>query len=1802
MALSNFIQISDALIEFNAELESELLHQSAIHSLEVHRDELREIWQRVKPKYEASLAELAAADDKRDIETLKARYQTTYRTYVHGIAKISEVIESKRSAAVSPPNPTRLEFSSSPNVNLPPCDTDLFHGDYLSWPSFRDLFTALYINNTRLSPVEKLFHLNSKTRGEAREIVRKAPLTNEGFELAWRALEVRFDNKRLLLNSQLKTLFNLPGITVESSESIKQIQSTINGIIASLKLYSIDIKSWNPIFVYVCSMRLPEITLSLWEQSVKNKSDFPSWTELDSFLTCRFQTLETVRDFGFPSTSQSISNSKNENVGKSMPKNSSSKRVNSYRNGVVIPNCKLCPNENHTIRLCSKFHNMTYADRLTTVKQLKLCLNCFSKGHLVKDCKSAFNCQKCNRRHNTLLHQDCNEEMEIPETDQKSIQSTSNGDSIVPIQSCFAANSKTVLLGTAMVGIRHNGEIFKARALFDSGSEASFLSEHLFNLLKLKARKFMAHISGLNGTLSAKAQKICMLQITSPMTSGFDLEAPIIVIPKLTSSLPTFSVSEEMFSTLPDIHLADPEFYRSSYIDILIGADLIPQVMLNGIINPVCGSLLAQETVFGWILTGPIPKEPISVFRTTVSLPDDIALDELVSKFWELEDLPRVKPISDMDKYCEDMFVETTTRNEAGRYIVTLPFKPEFPSGIQLGQSQKIALSQYIRNENRLLRDIELKRQYDAVLAEYIELGHMKRVRDIDFTPKSNFHYLPHHAVVRPNSVTTKVRVVFNASNPTSNGMSLNDVLHPGPSLQKDLCTLLLQWRFYKVVFNSDIEKMYRQICVHPKHTTFQRILYRKSPYDEIEEFELQTVTFGVNCAPFLALRTIQQQATDVRLQYPLASEILESSMYVDDVLGGSHDILSATKTQKELISALGTAGFLLRKWTSNSKEFLKSIPKDHLLNSEFLEFEDSSKAKTLGVRWNAKLDDFYFVAGQLDANSDPTKRNILSNISKLFDPAGWLCPFIVLAKLLMRDVWLSKVGWDDPLPPNLLAAWHSFLGNYSRIGDIRIPRWIHFTPESDMELHGFCDASEKAYAIAIYVRVAAPSGEIVTHLLMSKSRVAPLKTISIPRLELCGAALLAEAIESILPSIPNCKVFCWTDSTIVLAWLMKPAFQWKTFVANRVSKICEVVPVDHWGHVESRQNPADLASRGVFPDELIQNDLWWFGPLWLRHPSSLWPIKNGLPIDETLLEAKTIHSHFTYFQNYQDPLDRFSSLGRALRVMAYVYRFISNCRASADITSRTHSLTNDEIQDVRDRLIVLSQKLFYPTEYKALSNGEQITSTSSLLTLNPFCDPKGLLRICSRIAHSESLTYNERYPIILPYHGTFSRLLILFIHCITLHGGNSLMLRMLRLQFWIPKAKILIKACVHNCKICVISKHKLRTQLMGTLPPERTTLSRPFTNTGIDFAGPFDIKNYSARSCTITKGYVCLFVCFATRAIHLELTSSLTTSAFLAAFHRFSSRRGCPLKIFSDNGKTFVGASKEVAKNFLQRSRDETLFQFSYQRLSWHFIPPGAPHMGGLWEAGVKSFKAHFRKMAGCHKFTFEEFTTILSRIEACSPLSENPDDLLALTPGHFLTGGPLLSPAEPDESETTISVVNRWRRVVALSQQFSIRWKHEYLKELHKRIKWKRPQPNIQIGSMVVVRDDCLPPQEWKLGRISKIYYGKDDLVRVVDITTQRGTITRPVVKVVFTLTECHLFYPALAVPRQTKIITLAESVHKTTVFISQKEFQHAQGPCGSQFVVASNAVIIHLVTTTARSKTQNPLHNINMLHQSQ
>ncbi|KAI8424132.1 hypothetical protein MSG28_002728 [Choristoneura fumiferana] len=484
------------------------------------------------------------------------------------------------------------------------------------------------------------------------------------------------------------------------------------------------------------------------------------------------------------------------------------------------------------------------------------------------------------------------------------------------------------------------------------------------------------------------------------------------------------------------------------------------------------------------------------------------------------------------------------------RFIVRLPFKG---NQAELGDSRELATRRLLSLERRLNKNTPLKAEYQKVLNEYFTLNHMEPVSG---TPGCGKYYLPHHCVIKEDSSTTRVRVVFDASMPSSTGVSLNNVLHAGPKLQQSIVDILLRFRFNSVAFMCDIKAMYRQVLVHPDDRDYQLILWRQNSDDPIQEFRLRTVTFGVSSSPFLAMRCVLQLAEEGQLTHPDASKILRNQIFVDDVVSGAPDLETARMYRRQLIGLLLQGCFELRKWSSNNADFLADLPDDVCQSPMSFEPENEGSVKVLGLKWNPVSDAFTYHGKIL--NTGMTKRAVLANIACIYDPCGWLMPVIFTAKAFMQRLWLLGIGWDDPLPNEEQVDWLAFIEDFSKLSDITLSRFILPADGINFQLHGFCDASLKGYAAVVYLRVERTDGEVQVHLLLSKSKVSPLKTkMTIPRLELCGALILSRLLKhcSELLEVPH-KVVAWCDSSIALSWIRAPVHQLKMFEGNRVSQI----------------------------------------------------------------------------------------------------------------------------------------------------------------------------------------------------------------------------------------------------------------------------------------------------------------------------------------------------------------------------------------------------------------------------------------------------------------------------------------------------------------------------------------------------------------------------------------------------------------------------------------------------------------------
>lgn len=1381
-----------------------------------------------------------------------------------------------------------------------------------------------------------------------------------------------------------------------------------------------------------------------------------------------------------------------------------------------------------------------------------MCFNCLGRNHTVYDCKNTARCKYCGRKHHSLLHLPGEPE----NRSQVTTPSVKQHDKPIrdsPITSCLATGeatkSRQVLLPTALVNIEsHNGQVQIIRALLDQGSQACFVTEATVQLLQLKKIPVTGMISGVGQKENVTIKSMVRLIIQSRVDQQFKIQTNAYVLRNITSYLPETKVNSIDWIDLPELTLADPQFNVSNKINILLGADVYSKIMKEGLKRSPSGTLIAQSTTLGWIISGVVqPEEEAGNSSTTISVMHaQINIDDYLKRFWEIEEQPtEVKTIlTEEEQKCEDLFTETTVRSDDGRYVVKLPFRDAVPT-CKNGGSRNIAIARLKSLEKRFARNQDLKEKYTEVIDEYLQLDHMREVKAED-TKKEEAIYLPHHAVIREDRSTTKVRVVFNASEKNKNGVSLNNMLMVGPRLQADLRHTVMRWRVHPIALITDIVKMYRQVRVSDDDVMFQRIVWRDDPEKEIKDYELLTLTFGTACAPHLAVRALQQTAHNEGHNYSVAAEKVFKNFYMDDLMAGCNDLEEGIKLYTELTDLLEKSGFKLQKWNSNSKELLQKIytataEKEEQINGKQEENAENNKhdnkeekqkqeieikqnkeieikmdanQKILGLTWNRNDDKIQYSVTLPPMTTGPiTKRIVIADISRLFDPLGWIAPSIIIAKIFIQKLWLTGLGWDDKLNEVLVDEWCTYRKELADLTKIEVPRWMSSRSDDIItELHGFSDASKAAYSAVVYLRGVDAKGEVHTTLIVAKTRVAPIKQISIPRLELCGAVLVSKLLleSAEVLGIPKNNIRAWTDSTIVLAWLNSHPSRWKTFVGNRVAEVLTSLNSWQWSHVSTKMNPADSASRGMLPSALVDNTLWFSGPSFLREKE----VQYTKPKDCNVTLEEVINTNIATVQ--EEPiLTRFSFLQRLQRVLAYCKRFTTKDN------TKTKYLQKKELDEVLQRCLKITQKDHFDTEYDLLETKGTIQGQNSKLkTLCPYLDSNGLIRVSGRIQRAQ-LDDNTKHPVILPKDAHLTKLIVAEAHLKTLHGGPSLMMNYLRSAYWIIGARNLVKHHIHKCVVCVRQRANINNQLMGSLPSARCVPARPFFNSGVDYAGPINIRTTKGRGHRAYKGYICLFICMATRAIHLEVVSDMTTQAFLAAFKRFVWRREHCAHIWSDNGTTFVGASKELKEIVtIEKSAAEHL---ENSGTKWHFIPPRAPNFGGLWEAGIKSTKFHLKRVIGDASLTYEELSTLLCQVEAClnsRPLSvidtTEPGEPLPLSPGHFLIGEHILTVPENSYEHSNVNCLTRWQFVQKMLSTFWRRWSSQYLSTLMQRYKWtsKNPEPN--VGDVVLVKEDDLPPSRWLLGRIVEKHPGCDNLTRVVTLRTKASNFKRPICKI--------------------------------------------------------------------------------------
>lgn len=1245
-----------------------------------------------------------------------------------------------------PPKIASANTCMLPSIKLPS-----FDGKIEKWLEFINVYNSLVHNNLNLDSIQKFHYLKSALSNEALSVISGFEIYPENYQLAYDALYSRYQNPRRLASIYLNSILKFKPLASPSLEGLKLFLTTHQTSVNAIKALAIDDLSDFLMFSLAIN-NLDDHHRRAFENKYSNNV-IPKYEQLMEFATQQVRTYE-LSDYSDKYRSKPVSSKFQNSKQQVLLVNSKSQPIQMPPSNVNSASCCIECKGNHLLCQCAKFKERTIPSRYEFLKVNKRCFNCLGK-HFRSLCSSKATCRFCkSNKHHSLLHHENANKISAPGMNSSNVQTseslTQNASSSINVTpdnsavSCMlnnnASNSEQILLGTVQILIKSNmGNFVKIRAIIDPGSQISAITQSCVKCLGLKSKPSRLVISGIGQAAALSRGSVRCLLRSRYSTDSFVTEA--VILPTITGKLPIAPLSDEIYKRFQNLKLADDNFNIPAPIDFLIGADLYPQILASDLSKPILGNPSAINTVFGWVIIGSIgnnspPTSATSLF-TVASITEDL------QRFWEIEEVVSTISPDPLDNIAEQHYVDTHYRDKEGRYVVSLPFKPSSPP---IAENRNRAYKCLLNLEKRLKFDPDKSESYSKFMSEYLALGHMS------YASNASSYVLPHHCVVKETSSTTKVRVVFNGSDPDSTGVSLNSRLLPGPKLQLDITDIVLSFRCHRVALCGDIKMMYRQISLHPDDRKFQHIFYRSNSDNIVKEVELNTVTYGLTSSSFLAQRTLRQLVIDSDATESPAGKAIFFQTYMDDIITGAKDVPTAVKLRKELQLLLAGGCFELRKWSSNEPQVLADLPPDELESPLVFSIEDSG-VKILGLYWDPKQDVFSYFVRPFDDRF--TKRTLLSYIAKIYDPMGFITPFSFAMKEIIQKLWLAKLEWDTPMPPVLVTQWKRVIANITCLASLKIPRCIFPHDVMDYRLAGFCDASQTGYAAALYICCRFHTGWSC-NLIKAKSKVAPLKSLTIPRLELCAALLLSKLVKSVqtegTPFFP-CDVYLFSDSEIVLSWLYTPPYKLKTFVANRIVNISENVPLAIWCHVSSELNPADLASRGLTPSELMDSrtyQFWFNGPEFLKSELDYWPppFKLNVVNCDTLPEVKievTSCVCETPTRTLSDFIAESNNFNRLRRVVAWMNRFIHNCKVKKG-TPRllSNSLSSSELEYATLTLVRVSQLDYFSDIISSLQSGKAIPLR--LRSLTPFIDPVGLVRVGGRLAHS-SLEYDSLHP-----------------------------------------------------------------------------------------------------------------------------------------------------------------------------------------------------------------------------------------------------------------------------------------------------------------------------------------------------------------------------------------------------------------------------------------------------------------------
>lgn len=1633
------------------------------------------------------------------------------------------------------------------------CELPSYNGSPADWLGFAKAYRSTMEG---YRPFENMARLRVALAGDAKEAVSDLLCTASDPQIVFQALEEEFGHPTRLLECAMRRIRELPNVS-ESGSELRSFTNIVRNCWSVLNSVSADGYINNPQIVR-------EVLSKLTTNQRIQYGEFAMRKEIGSGIDLRISPrLDIVIEFlrqitRVTSYYNTLSDALNPLTAAPTTTNARQKDTSVHRvhtqveyrddnnnNSAVV--CGMCAG-GHKLYECEHFGQLTVEQRWDFVKTNRLCFKCIVKNHAHRFCR-AKRCGQCQSAHHDMLHTDSgrNETLTVapapppPTTVLSSPRVTTAHITAVAAPQLYETvtnlgqfHARALLKVIPITLVTSFGEERPTYALLDDGASVSLLEDGFASGIDGPVTPLRLLTAG-GQCVSDSTSRSVRVVIRGPNGVSHDIGVHTM----RNVDLPAQTVPAAVLDDNPHLRTLHCSEMRDAKPMLLLGQDNWKLIVGREIRQGKSGRPVASLTLLGWVVHGPLSLGAVrrgnsvgsfvaatAYCMSTSSRTDDDNVHDLVKAQFELEaigisEVPRKHDMSDRAVG----ILDSTSRRVPGGWEVGLLWNS---SDVQLPDDYEYACRRLAGIERKMGRSSEYAAAYTKQIDRLVSENYARKLdHGIQASP---VWYLPHFGVTNVNK-PGKLRLVFDAA-ARYQGTSLNENLLSGPDLLNSLMGVLIKFRMRKIAFTADIADMFMRVKIREADQGAQLFLWRDprrpraaGKVNDPDIYAMNVMIFGATSSPTSAIYILNKNAEEFIDTYPAAVDAIKRKHYVDDYLDSTDTVEAAQQLISDVTQIHRAGGFDIRGWVTSSLELREQLPS---VVPGRVKLDRSESERTLGMIWCPETDCMKFDLSfkrlpkdLVEGSVTPTKREFLKFIMSIFDPLGLVYPCVIQSRVLMQSVWQSGISWDDKIKDAEAVTWFEWLDKLRRaLASVSIPRWYGLELTL-VDLHVFGDASEKAYAAVAYLVGTDGFGNRICTMVTGKARVAPVKVVSIPRLEL-QAAVLASRLAVTVKTELDVKVsneFLWSDSMTVLRWINSNARDYQKYVSFRLAEIDRITKRSDWHWVPSESNPADEATRLDWPDN---KGMWLSGPPFLCDPQVAWP--SGYDTEHAAQEPDPERVERALVTIKETPplidVTRFSSWMRAVRVTAHVMAFVGACRAKQRVV-----LTRDKLQEAEAFLLREAQARAFRPELDALRAGQALSKSSRLLPLDPMLFEDGLLRVKGRLGASTELSFEEKHPIILDGKCPTTRLLVLHHHVRALHANHETVVNCLRARFWVTHIRPTVKAVVARCQYCRLLCARPSPPKMADLPPVRlNTTRRGFVNCGVDYFGPMEVTIGRRRE----KRWGVLFTCLSTRAIHLELAASLSADSAILALRRLVARRGCPAVILSDCGTNFVGANNELRVALRALDRDVLCDAALARGIDWRFNPPGAPHMGGCWERLVRSVKSALRvtlrerapREEVLHTLLLEAEMVINSRPLAY--VSSDPAEPTVLTPNHLLlgtaTGDACYVPYDPKD----VDARRQWKKVNALAEAFWRRWKREYLPTLQRRQKWMDMVDSVKVGDVVLVSDTNQPRNVWPRGRVIKVCAGSGGVVRVVEIKTASGTLRRPVTRIVVLPTD--------------------------------------------------------------------------------